>query len=247
MDFPTPSGQLMVEVQEGSRVAAQSLLLTRAVKERLLDLRFQDVPSPTRVALKASIVREIVADICAYQSDCVQLRFSAGRVSFVATGSPYGTMTTEVDRGSEGLLQFDVGDDTLAPKYISSHFTKALAWTSHNPLVLSGRVATLVPRSTLSCRIGSWWRLIQNGNCELPTTPTTATSQSPSSTRSCRCHPYRRPSEHLPIAAEFVGRQRYSPSQNFCLLAWQRSHILHCISAHLLLFFFSSFLGTRKG
>jgi hypothetical protein len=125
LEYPNSDGKCNVEIGDGD-VAAQCSLLTRSVKDRLLDLRFEDALAPNRVTLRGDVVKDLVADLLAFSTEHVNVFFSAASMCLHGTGSPHGSLTIEVDRGGEGVILFEAADDSVQSKYLCTHALHAL-------------------------------------------------------------------------------------------------------------------------
>jgi hypothetical protein len=123
--YPDADSRCVMEAGDPERMV-RCAMLTRPVKERLLDLRFQTALCPNKVALRGDISKEIVSDLAVMQADHVHVNFTPTAVCFSGTGSNFGSLTIEVSRHADGVLHFESGDDSLQPKYLSAHAMHAL-------------------------------------------------------------------------------------------------------------------------
>jgi hypothetical protein len=123
--YPDADSKCLVETADGDRLL-RCAILTRPVKERLLDLRFHDALCPNRLSLRGDVCRELVLDLQSMQPDHLHITFSSTAACFSATGGNYGSLTMEVSRHADGVLHFEAGDDSLQPKYLSGQAAHAL-------------------------------------------------------------------------------------------------------------------------
>ena len=133
--FPTSDGRLLVEIIDQQR-SAQSILVTRAVKDRLLDLRFSDSLTSNRVILRGDAAREAVQDLVALQCSQAELRFVAAGTDdrggscpprLLISGSPsvLGSIQVSLDKSSDCVLHLEIGDAAVSGKYLTSHLATA--------------------------------------------------------------------------------------------------------------------------
>ncbi|GET88104.1 hypothetical protein, conserved [Leishmania tarentolae] len=88
----------------GSRML-QSLLVTRNVRDHLLDLRFSEAALLAQVTLQGDTVRDLIADVTAAQCTEVSIRIDPKLgVILRGEGGPYGEVEAHVHGTSEALL-----------------------------------------------------------------------------------------------------------------------------------------------
>lgn len=126
--YPTSDDRFLVEAVEDDR-SSRTALLVRAVKERLLDLRFRDALVTNRVMIKGDVLRDMVADLLAFQCENVALVLTAKKLGLVGLRSPHGNATIEIEREAEGVLHFEVSDESVQPRYHISHLALAVGLT----------------------------------------------------------------------------------------------------------------------
>ena len=143
--YPDADSRCVVETHcgAGSRTLRASMI-TRPVKERLLDLRFLDAVAPNRAELLGEICRDMVSDINAVTPDHLHITFAAPAVCFAGTGGNYGSVTVEVSRHSDGVLNFEAGDDSVQPKYLCAQAMRAFGGFAASKETLFERVTLAV-------------------------------------------------------------------------------------------------------
>ncbi|KAK7202191.1 Cell cycle checkpoint protein RAD1-like [Novymonas esmeraldas] len=93
------------EPSRGGARMLQSLLVTRNVRDHLLDLRFAQTPLLAQVTLQGDMVRELIADVAAAQCSEVSIRIDAKLgVVLRGEGGPYGQVESHIHADSEALL-----------------------------------------------------------------------------------------------------------------------------------------------
>lgn len=128
--FPTADGKCVLEVCT-PEATVRTLMLTRPVKDRLLDLRFHDALCPNRMSLRGDVLKEAVNDVAAMTPDHVQVSFSNAAACIMGSGGIFGAVTVEISRNADGVINFESGDDTLHPKYLSSHAVQAFGGSNN--------------------------------------------------------------------------------------------------------------------
>jgi hypothetical protein len=130
--YPTSDGRLLVEIMDQHR-SAQSILVTRAVKERLLDLRFSDALTANRAIVRGDAVREAVLDLVALQCTHAEVAFRDGleggspaRILFSGSQSVLGAVEVSLDRTADSVLLLEPGDQTVKGKYLTAHLATAV-------------------------------------------------------------------------------------------------------------------------
>ncbi|CAJ1024090.1 Cell cycle checkpoint protein RAD1-like, putative [Leishmania guyanensis] len=120
--YPTDDAKLLVELTPADRFAGggsptlsdlgvggdrmlQSLLVTRNVRDHLLDLRFSEAALLAQVTLQGDAVRDLIADVTAAQCTEVSIRIDPKLgVLLRGEGGPYGEVEAHVNANSEVLL-----------------------------------------------------------------------------------------------------------------------------------------------
>lgn len=148
--YPDADAQCIVEAADGARTV-RCAIVTRPVRERLLDLRFQDAVCPNRIALRGDVAQEVLSDLIAMAPDHVLVTFTSAAACFAGTGGAFGSLTVEVGRHLNGVLHFEAGDDTLQPKYLSVQTLHALGGNAHSKDVVFERVAVHVNAERQLC------------------------------------------------------------------------------------------------
>ncbi|KAG5480679.1 hypothetical protein CUR178_05814 [Leishmania enriettii] len=120
--YPTDDAKLLVELTPTDRFSGggpptqldlspggvrvlQSLLVTRNVRNHLLDLRFSEAALLAQVTLQGDTVRDLIADFTAAQCTEVSIRIDP-KVGVIlrGEGGPYGEVEAHVQANSESLL-----------------------------------------------------------------------------------------------------------------------------------------------
>lgn len=169
VSFPERDGKLLVELSEPANTTAsgharlvQCHLMTRPLRERMLDLRFQDSLTANRLCLRADVAKDLLADIAAFNCEHVRISFPAapdGAAAAAVGGAnaqqqqqqqcavieglkgPYGDMSCVVDRSTDGVIALDVTDPHVVGKYPLTHFAVALSSGKWYGLVGGGSTA----------------------------------------------------------------------------------------------------------
>ncbi|CBZ26612.1 conserved hypothetical protein [Leishmania mexicana MHOM/GT/2001/U1103] len=101
----------------GSRML-QSLLVTRNVRDHLLDLRFSEAALLAQVTLQGDTVRDLIADVTAAQCTEVSIRIDPKLgVILRGEGGPYGEVEAHVHATSEALLSLSREQSTSTRVY----------------------------------------------------------------------------------------------------------------------------------
>ncbi len=140
--FPTSDGRLLVELADQQRTA-QTLLVTRGVKERLLDLRFSDALTSNRVILRGDAAQEAVQDLVSLGCSDAEVMFLEGggsgimggaatssstapRVVLAGSKSVLGSINVSLNKSADSVLLLDIGDPAVKGKYLTSHLALAV-------------------------------------------------------------------------------------------------------------------------
>lgn len=136
----------------GTGRVVQCQVLTRPVREQMLDLRFHDALVPNTISLSTELSREIAGNLTALSNvEHISLSFSTtAGLTFTAAGSPMGTAMIQAPmppRGTSmgvgrayggsgggagaaagvGVFKYEAANDTLQPSYLAHHFVYALS------------------------------------------------------------------------------------------------------------------------
>jgi len=124
--YPTHDSRLLVELSDtASCRIGQSMVVTRPVPERLLDLRFGDSVAVHRVELRGDALREVLTDLIAFQVQKVQISVNSTQATITGEGSPHGTLRITIPSASDAVLQFDCGDSAVVGQFLMPHFAVA--------------------------------------------------------------------------------------------------------------------------
>ena len=134
LTFPASDGRLLVEQSEsaaagvsGGAKRSQCSLVTRPIRERVLDLHFQDALISHRLSLRGDFARELLSDLVAFQCEQVRLRFKpSGDVIVEGVNSPFGSCAFTLPKGMDGVLGSVCGDSAIEGRYLLSHFALAV-------------------------------------------------------------------------------------------------------------------------
>ncbi|CAJ1988335.1 Cell cycle checkpoint protein RAD1-like [Leishmania donovani] len=156
--YPTDDAKLLVELTPTDRVAGggscggfsgggpltqsdlgvggsrmlQSLLVTRNVRDHLLDLRFSESALLAQVTLQGDTVRDLIADVTAAQCAEVSIRIDPKLgVILRGEGGPYGEVEAHVHATSEALLSLS-----------REQFASTRVYTHHLALACGARGGT---------------------------------------------------------------------------------------------------------
>lgn len=131
MTYPSLDGRLLVEGDSvsstagsgGTNVVAQCSLTTQSPSEiarQHYTLRFEDALVPNRFIIRGESLREWVADAHTMGVEQVLLFANSAAFCLHGTNSPFGNLTIEVDKFSDSMIKFEVGDDSLQPKFLAN-------------------------------------------------------------------------------------------------------------------------------
>ncbi|KPA75376.1 hypothetical protein ABB37_08655 [Leptomonas pyrrhocoris] len=104
--YPASGGAAEVDAQMavGQRIL-QSLLVTRNVKDHVLDLRFAEATLLAQVTLQGDVLRELIADVTAAQCTEVALRVDPKQGLLMrGEGGPFGEVTARIAANSDVVL-----------------------------------------------------------------------------------------------------------------------------------------------
>lgn len=135
ISFPERDGRLLVELSEPANTTAnghakllQCHLITRPLRERMLDLRFQDSLVANRLCLHGDVGKVLLGDLAAFQCEHVRVSFtSSGQAIIEGLKGPFGDMSFVVDRTTDGVLALEVVDTAVVGTYPLTHFAAALS------------------------------------------------------------------------------------------------------------------------
>lgn len=128
MSFPTSDGgRLLVELDDSKGCRClQSKIVTRPVKERLLDLRFSESLITNRVTLRGDAVVELLHDLTGFQAAQTRFEFSPTHFKLIGLESSFGScLEIAVPKTSDVVIGLEVGDVTVKPKYHTHHLAAA--------------------------------------------------------------------------------------------------------------------------
>ena len=134
LTYPASDGRLLVEQAEpasagvaGGAKRSQCSLVTRPIRDRVLDLHFQDALISNRLSLRGDVARNVLSDLIAFQCEQVRLRFHANGDSVIeGINSPYGSCTFTLPKGMDGVLGAVSGDPAVEGRYLLAHFALAV-------------------------------------------------------------------------------------------------------------------------
>ncbi|KAG5479965.1 hypothetical protein LSCM1_06384 [Leishmania martiniquensis] len=96
---------LQADLDVGGARVLQSLLVTRNVRDHLLDLRFSEAALLAQVTLQGDTVRDLIADLTAAQCSEVSIHIDPKLgVILRGEGGPFGEVEAHVHASSEALL-----------------------------------------------------------------------------------------------------------------------------------------------
>ena len=127
LQFPSVDGQVRVSACDDALLSTCSLTVRPSKPGRLHDLRFGDALVPNRVLLRGDLLREWVQDLAVAAVEQIHVACTASTLRLHGVGSPFASVTIEVDRGAESVLAFESGDDGLCPKFLAAQALHALA------------------------------------------------------------------------------------------------------------------------
>ncbi|RNF23169.1 cell cycle checkpoint protein [Trypanosoma conorhini] len=123
--YPMDDARLLVELTDGDRTL-QSTLVTRPVKERLLDLRFGEARVTNEMALLGDAARDAIEDLVAAQCpQAVVVLDPKDGVTLRGEGGPYGAVTVQLQRSSEVVLSALGGGTRARTRVLRSHLALA--------------------------------------------------------------------------------------------------------------------------
>lgn len=143
--YPTEDAKLLVELTPSDHLSSsygmqqqggardiglgqrilQSLLVTRNVRDHVLDLHFTDAPLLAQVTLQGDVLRELIADLIAAQ--CTEVMIGVDPklgLSLRGGGGPYGQVAMQIAAASDAILSLS-REHVAETRVYAHHFALA--------------------------------------------------------------------------------------------------------------------------
>ncbi|ORC89048.1 cell cycle checkpoint protein [Trypanosoma theileri] len=123
--YPMGDAKLLVELTDGDCVL-QSTLVTRPVKDHLLDLHFGNARVVNKLTLLGDVARDVIEDLVVAQCPQVVVVLDPQEgVTLRGEGGPYGAVTVQMRRNAEVILSTLAEGKHAQTRVLRSHLALA--------------------------------------------------------------------------------------------------------------------------